>query len=760
MKKILMAIILMLCLSLCSVFTACGGKETDNTEQDSKTDENGATSDISSNEGENDRDDPSIHKEHLYGEWSTVEKPTCTESGRMIRECSCGASESKAIEATGHNYIEFKCTSCEAESVIFKLYEEEQCYSVWSIWDSSIKEITIPSVYKGLPVTIIDDMRSTGLEKITIPSSIARIESDAFEDCHSLKEVHIEDISAWCNVSFGEFDSNPLDYGELYINGELVVDLVIPEGVERVNCGFGECEHIKSIRIPSTLKYISSSFSDSLESVYISDVSAWCGIDFYGSMYSNPLSKATKLYVNDVLTTKLVIPEGTAIIKENAFSGFVGLVSITIPADTDVQYAFMDCYKLVEVYGHSGYRLGPIVNGHVYYYAKDIYDDIEIQSKISVTEDGFIFYQATNQRYELLGYIGDEKELVLPDKYDDKYYDIASYAFIKSALTSVTILDGVQNIGKYAFCDCGSLKRVALPEYMDEIEQGAFYGCISLKDIVLPKDINHISEHLFGECVSLESIIIPKSVKEIKKSAFAGCEKLESITIPSNVEFIGDSAFSRCKSIKAVVIPESVVSLGKAFENCISLERVSLLSAITSIGGFSGCTSLSEIVLPDTIEEIDYGAFSRCYNLKTINLPKGLKVIGSHAFEESGLNSITIPGGVVEIGTFAFYGCKNLETVVLESGIKCIAPNAFCNSAIKSVVIPNTVETIGIEAFLGCKYLTSIIIPTNVKHIGTGAFASCEKVTIYCEAESQPSDWDEQWNYENYTVVWGYKYEK
>ena len=63
--------------------------------------------------------------------------------------------------------------------------------------------------------------------------------------------------------------------------------------------------------------------------MYITDIAKWCEIDFAGSS-SNPMYYAYNLYVNDVLTTDLVIPDDVTKINKYAFYGCGGLTSVTI----------------------------------------------------------------------------------------------------------------------------------------------------------------------------------------------------------------------------------------------------------------------------------------------------------------------------------------------------------------------------------------------------------------------------------------------
>ncbi len=80
------------------------------------------------------------------------------------------------------------------------------------------------------------------------------------------------------------------------------------------------------------------------------------------------------------------------------------------------------------------------------------------------------------------------------------------------------------------------------------------------------------------------------------------------------------------------------------------------------------------------------------------------------------------------------------------------------------IVIPATyngkaVTSIGYGAFAYCSNLTSITIPASVTTIAERAFYSCDNLTIYCEAESQPSGWSSYWNYSNCPVYWAGEWE-
>ena len=181
-----------------------------------------------------------------------------------------------------------------------------------------------------------------------------------------------------------------------------------------------------------------------------------------------------------------------------------------------------------------------------------------------------------------------------------------------------------------------------------------------------------------------------------------------------------------------------------------------------SDNAFFGYTGLTGIVIPKSVTSIGSFAFQNCTSLENINIPDGVTSIGANAFYGcSSLTSITIPGSVVftNLDSYTFSECTNLTTVIINDGVKMIVSGMFwgCKN-LTSVVIPDSVTSIGSSAFKKCINLTSIIIPDSIERdMGSQVFADCTSLTIYCEAERQPSNWSANWNSSSCTVVWGYK---
>lgn len=131
------------------------------------------------------------------------------------------------------------------------------------------------------------------------------------------------------------------------------------------------------------------------------------------------------------------------------------------------------------------------------------------------------------------------------------------------SIQSITIPDGVTEIGDFAFKDCWGLTSIVIPEGVTKLWGEAFDGCINLTSVTLPKSLQTMNNHVFGECTSLTSLTIPENVKVIPGALLSGCTALTSLTIPDGVTEIGGYALSECTALTEVTIPASVSTIGE-----------------------------------------------------------------------------------------------------------------------------------------------------------------------------------------------------
>ena len=665
----------------------------------------------------------------------------------------------------------------------FTLNPDEASYSVTGIGTCTDTDIVIPSTHKGLPVTGIGEDAFYSQRDITslkIPNSIVEIGNEAFHNCSSLKNVYINDLEAWCNISFSNGCANPLERGaNLWVDNEMVTTLVIPTSITEIKefsfegCGsiknivfhnnvtkigreaFFNCGNIETLTIPDSVTAIDDwafYWCSGLESVTIGTGVKNIGWEAFYECYS--------------LKT-VVFADGATVIGDRMFGGCSALTDVIIPNSMAfiVANAFHRCSSLENIY----------YKGTMEEWGKIVIDDTNLYGDDNILDFPIYYYSATKPTTEgnFWHYVngvptvweayvkpdyslgleyksnGDgtcyvsgigtctDTDIIIPaiSPNGQTVIGIDNRAFYSCTnLTSITIPDSVTTIDRYAFQSCSNLTSVTIPDSVTTIGGGAFSSCSSLTSITIPDSVTSIGWDAFRDCTNLTCVTIPDSVTTIGDGAFSSCSSLTSITIPDAVTTIGDSAFRDCTNLTSVTIPDSVTTIGdNAFLGCFNLTSITLGYSVTTIGAwaFQGCSNLTSVTIPDSVTAISSLAFSGCSSLTSITIPDSVTSISYQAFSGCfNLTSVIIGDSVTTIGDDAFSTCYNITSVTIGNSVTTIGNSAFSScSSLTSVTIPDSVTTIGDRAFEWCSNLTSVMIPNSVTTIGNSAFSSCSGLT-------------------------------
>ena len=553
---------------------------------------------------------------------------------------------------------------------------------------SSLKSITIPnSVSKIETYTFCN---CTNLASVAIGSGVKSVAKKAFSGCSSLKGVYISDITAWCSIDFSDY---PLNYAHnLYLNNELVEELLIPEGVNGIGrYSFCGCTSLKSIVLPDT----------------VSSIGAYA---FY----------------NCRNLASFTIPDSVTSIESYTFYNCYGLESIVVPNCVEsIGYrAFYGCSHLASA--TIGDRVTRIGEQAFYGCAR---------LTIMALPDSVVDVGA-NAFYNCTGLVDFEMSNSVKSIEPRTFYNCSS-------LTEITIPFGVTSIGTYAFSDCSSLTNVWIPDTVNSIGSYAFNNCASLVGITIPDGVNSIENNTFNNCDALVSITLGDGVTNIGSYAFNNCNNLAGITIPDSVVSIGSCAFYSCDNLADVEMGKGVTSIGeRAFRECSSLTSIIIPDGVTAIefGTFRDCVCLSIISIGEKVASIEDAAFYNCASLINIDIPDGVSRIGEGAFRNcASLVTLTIPESVAIIEHSAFRDCSRLESIVISDCVTDIGELAFYGSGLKTVKIPMHLESLAQGVFWNCNSLQTVVIPKSIVAIGDSAFQACPLTDVYYEGSE--SDW-------------------
>lgn len=361
-------------------------------------------------------------------------------------------------------------------------------------------------------------------------------------------------------------------------------------------------------------------------------------------------------------------------------------------------------------------------------------------------------------------------------------YVLVSYkGYVENGVVEIPEEEGVLYIGAYAFClyttdntievdeddydankipaSNSSVKKVIVPDTVEEIRKYAFYNCTGLEEVELKGEVKYLREYAFSGDAKLKKINLG-NVEVIGKNAFYGCTSLTSLDL-NKCYSIGEAAFQGCTGLTAVDLSKLRNAGKEMFKNCTNLKSVVLgpdtklsygafvKSGLTSVDlyanvvpqfAFAQCNDLKKVVIHNDMLYIDKGAFCQNPNLETVELLGKIELIDEQAFYDCpSLKKIKLPGGKVTIGLNAFYNCNKLEEIIIPADLEKLS---FVGSGFRATGVKKFTVEAGNKNFTtnnegtmlysdGGKKLIAVAfgavtgdvtIPAEVQSIGAGAF--------------------------------------
>ena len=676
------------------------------------------------------------------------------------------------------NFATLEGTQIEVQEVEINGIKYQIAINAKVIYNSTNKytgDIMIPSTIsvngKSYSVTSIGENAfsgCTGLTSVSIPSSVTRIGRSAFYSCSALTSISLP--SGLSQI-----------FDDTFYGCSKLSSIAIPYNVTTIGeSAFYDCSGLQSVTIGRSVRSIEEKAfyrCFNLSNIYISDLSAWCSIDFSSGSHpfnsSSGSSLSHHIFLNGTEIKSLTIPSSITSIKNLTFYRCDGITSITIPSSvTSIgREAFSYCSGLTSI---NIPRSVTSVGDYALSYCTSL-SSVSIPNSITNISDG-TFKNCTALT-----------SITIPNS-----VTIIGKVAINTctSLTSITIPSSVTSIGDYAFAYNTNLTSViseieepcnitnqtftgnnsscilSVPSgtrsayleagwktfgggIIDPAEPGIIYipagntfKAKTVEGIDMTFRVYDAAQNILrvgNNSVSIDksttgSITIPQTVtyggKEytvayIGSSAFSGCSGLISVTIPGSVTSIESSAFSGCTGLTSITIPESVTSIsGYAFDNCTGLASVTITDRRSiAKDAFYGCTGIKAI----NIKMRDYSSLASNSTLYS-NIPSSAK--WNYYINDNLVTVLDIPSNVTSIGSYALYKCTSLTSVSIPNSVEWIGHYSFYGcSGLTSINIPNSVTSIGNYAFYNCSGLTSVTIPSSVTSIGNYAFYGCSGLT-------------------------------
>ena len=417
--------------------------------------------------------------------------------------------------------------------------------------------------------------------------------------------------------------------------------------------------------------------------------------------------------------------------------------------------------------------------------------------------------------------------------YNEKTYKVTSvYLWGCSELTSISLPSTLEEIQEGGFADCSQLTQITLPESLKKIGGFAFQSCNNIKEITIPASVREIGQDAFtlsgieklvikdlaawcsvkkpGGFISsnktkvflnedeIKNLVIPDGVTIVEPNTFNGFKSIETVTVPAGVDSIGKNAFLGCTDITKVTAHDVASWCGIHFGSTMILQNgtIMMLSnpVCVSQNLYIGNERLTELIIPEGVEEIGYSAFYRCLGITKVSLPSTLKKVGADAFADCtdirtvnvtslrdyclidfgnpGANpfqdymmnraftwmlingdylydqgALRIPEGLTEIKPSSFSKVDNNSTVIIPASVSKIGSYAFYTSInrLNKVYINGHISDMGEYAFGSCPYIGSLYVnDANPDSIPANAFYNNY---VYNSVSSQTLSQD--YNYKN-----------
>ena len=373
--------------------------------------------------------------------------------------------------------------------------------------------------------------------------------------------------------------------------------------------------------------------------------------------------------------------------------------------------------------------------------------------------------------------------------------EIGERAFMNcAALEKVSLPRRVRRVGGRAFAHTPWL--AAQDDAFFIAGDGVLLACRAAGErIELPRGVRMISSAFEGRS-DIRRIVLPEGLEEIGEYAFEGCEGLEIVDLPQSLRRIGHDAFAGCAALQSVYTGTRLKEIGaRAFMDCRSLRTVSLAEGLTVLGeeAFRGCTALREIALPEGVRALERGVLADCTALERVRVPLSVQTVADDALThtqgvwmsavygsagerfarskgmscaflqqndgeyvymrtEQGICILRYTGQaavlempdrldgveITSISAGAFQQAESLRSIRISAGVRHLDDWVFSGlEKLEQVMLPSGLTHLGANVFSGCPALREIYLPEGLSTLEEGVFDGCTRLTVLADADSE-----------------------
>lgn len=638
--------------------------------------------------------------------------------------------------------------------------------NIFSTTEAGLTSITLPN-----SITTIDSRAFLGCSEIVnfgVPSKLQKIGDYAFANCSNITSYDLP--TTLIQIGVGAFDGN----GKM---SQLTFNSVAAPTIADGSIFSGTTSNLK-VRVPigGKASYVSNLSNRSFaENTYMYGLTGTTPIAIYkGNIFryiyyidilnssggsSNPPTGRVEVYQTQNFSVTFTPSTGNRIEAIYVDSSDENLMSV---AEGDSQtYVFeniQNSHLIEAVYSKMYVRLD--INGGTGKQPLVVYNDdksrFTINDNIEPTKSGKEFYYySTNKDDNERGQNGTRYDLGL-------WYDLPSttasttlYAIYLTPTSytttsqyvvvpkTVNAIAGSSSQNMFGSTPDSTLKYITLHRNTTTIGSYALYGCKTLTGISHSDGVDALGSYAMAGCVELVKYRFSPLTQSVGNSAFAYDTKLESVTNLENTQVsqISEAMFCECSSLYEILLPNTITLIGnEAFEACKKLTSVDLSKTKTAtigVKGFAYCDNLSKIQFPTTLTLIDDGAFIEDKNLRSVqNLEKTMvSIINYNAFLGcKNLSSVKLPQTLSTLGESAFEGCSNLTAVsgFENTAVKILEARTFANcSSLSTLSLSRGLTEIKTEALIGCSILRNLdtLSTTKVTKIGVRALKDTAGLT-------------------------------